>query len=141
MERRILIPDIAFTGCVQELSATPLAAAGLLGRSLESAGGFVAVPRAEALFAADHLGVPRQDLRKSAQLLKLARALSADLVTLSEVGSHGDEYFVNIRIAEVGSGEVIAVVSERFLTFDELAPAIQRLSPRLSEKVKARPGG
>jgi hypothetical protein len=140
-ERRILIPDIEFTGCVQELSSTPLAAAGLLRRSLESGEGFVAVPRAEMLFAADHLGVPRQGLRKSGLLLKVARALSAGLVTLSEVGSHGGEYFVNVRIAEVGSGEVVAVASERFMTLDELAPAIQRLGSRLKGKMKTSPGG
>ena len=141
MERGILIPDIAFTGHVQELNPAPLAAAGLLRRSLESAGGFVAVPRAEMLFAADHFSISPEGFRKPDRLLKVARALSADLVTLSEVGNHEGEYFVNIRIAEVGSGEVIAVASERFLTLDELASAIQGLGSRLSEKVKARPGG
>ena len=138
-KRTILIPDISFNGCTSELSPLPLCAAGLLRRSLEGTGALVAIPRAEMLFAADsdHLNLKQGWFRKADQLLKVARAFSADLVTLAEVGNYKGEYLVNIRIANTITGEVIAVASERILSLEELAPAIQRSALRLKEEVTA----
>jgi hypothetical protein len=138
-KRTILIPDISFDGCASELSPLPLSAAGLLRRSLERLGPLVGIPRADMLFAADsdHLNLKQGWFRKADQLLKIARAFSADLVTLAEVGNYQGEYLVNIRIANTSTGEVIAVASERILSLNELGPVIQRSAVRLNEEVKA----
>ena len=82
----------------------------------------------------------QKSLRKPKHLLKLARALSADLITLGEMGSHKSEYFINIRIADAPSGEVLAVASERIRSVEEFAPVIQRSASRLKEKVAAHYG-
>jgi tetratricopeptide (TPR) repeat protein len=141
-KRRILIPDISFNGCVSELDYLPLSSAGLLKQGLENTGSFIVVPRAEMLVAADqeHFDLSQGWSRKAKPLLKVARAFSADLVTLAEVGSYGSEFFVNIRIADATSGVVIAVASERFLSLNDLGPAIQKSAMRLDEKVKAHYG-
>ena len=134
---RILIPDIAFIGCPSEMNSLPVIAAELLRRSLESAGPFVAVSRAEMLMAADVLGVPKDGLEDPVRLMKVAKALSADLVTLAEVGNHKRKYLVNVRIAEAISGVVVAVESRRMRSLDGLAPAVEEIATRLAEKIEA----
>jgi len=138
--RVVLVPDLAVTDCPFELNALPSAGAGVLRRSLEETGLFTAIPRHEMLAAAEQLGIPQKSLRKPKHLLKLARALSADLITLGEMGSHKSEYFINIRIAVAPSGEVLAVASERIRLVEEFAPVIQRSASRLKEKVAAHYG-
>ncbi len=138
--RVVLVPDLAVTDCPFELSALPSAGAGVLRRSLEATGLFTAIPRHEMLAAAEQLGIPQKSLLKPKHLLKLARALSADLITLGEMGSHKSEYFINIRIAVAPSGEVLAVASERIRSVEEFAPVIQRSASQLKEKVAAHYG-
>jgi len=94
------------------------------------------VPRPEMLAAADQLGVPKRNLTEPSHLLEVAKALSADYVTLSEVVNYDGKYLANIRIAGVPSGEVIAVASERISSLDELAVSIEKSARRLSEKIK-----
>ena len=72
--------------------------------------------------------------------MAMAKALSADLVTTGEVGTDRGEYFVNVRIAEAPSGDVIAVTSERFGLPEDLASAIKTSASRLKEKVASRYG-
>jgi hypothetical protein len=68
-------------------------------------------------------------------MAEVARKLSATLIAFGELGNHKGEYLLNIRIADVFSGEIIAVASERFDSYDELAPAIQRSGALLMQKV------
>jgi hypothetical protein len=135
-----LVSDLTATDCPLELSSFQSAGAGLLGQTLESAGPFTAIPRHETLAAAARLRIPKKDLRKASNLLAMAKALSADLVTTGEVGTDSGEYFVNVRIAEAPSGDVIAVTSERFGLPEDLASAIKTSASRLKEKVSSRYG-
>jgi hypothetical protein len=137
----ILIPDISISGCCLESNSLPIAGAGILRRGLET-GGFAAISRPEMLVAMKYLGIAGMEMTKPAHLLKAARALSADFVTLSEVANYEGAYLVNIRIADVASGEIVAVAFERIASLDDLAATIERLALSLCwEPAFAQSGG
>ncbi|NQU08908.1 MAG: redoxin domain-containing protein [Candidatus Abyssubacteria bacterium] len=138
--RTILVADIDVMDCVPELNALPLACAGFLRRSMEDAGPVVSIRRSHVVAAAKEIGISPEQLQNPLHLQRVARALSADLMTVAEVGNYGGEYLLNVRIVEVHSGEIIAVVSERFSSFEELAPAIKRAASVLTKKVLAPSG-
>jgi hypothetical protein len=91
--------------------------------------------------AAKEIGISPKQLQNPLHLQRVARALSADLMTVAEVGNYAGKYLINVRIAEVRSGEIIAVASERFSSFEELASTIQRAASVLTKKVSAPSGG
>ncbi len=136
--RTILIYDLAFTDCPPELNCLPLASAGLLKKRLESSGALVAIRRPETLEAAKRLNIPIHELQDPARLAQVARALSADLVLVGEVGTYESGYLLNLRIAEVDSGKVTAITSERFGSLDALVPALQKSAAALAQKISAR---
>jgi len=134
----ILISDFSIADCAAESNHLSVAIAGLLKREIESAGAFVAIRRPEMLTAANEIGFSQQELEKPSSMRKVARAVSADLMTLGELGNYKGTYYLNTRIVSVASGEIIAVTSERLDSLEHLAPAIKKSAKSLAKKVAGR---
>ena len=124
--------------CSAESNHLSVAIAGLLKQEMENSGFFVAIRRPEMLATADKTGVSRLELEKPSGIRKVAKAVSADLMTLGEFGNYKGTYYLNTRIASVASGEIIAVTSERLDSLEHLAPAIKKSAKSLAKKVASR---
>jgi hypothetical protein len=70
-------------------------------------------------------------------MAEVARRLTADLIAFGEMGHYRDEYVLNLRIADVFSGEIIAIASERFATLEELIFALKYAAGRLTQEANA----
>jgi len=135
--RSILVTDIAIMSCASEMNFLPVACAGVLKQHLESSGTLVAIKRPEMLFAAQRVGVSGAALENPVRMAEVARRLSAELIAFGEMGHYGGEYVLNLRIADVFSGEVIAIASERFSTLEELIFALKYAAGRLAQEATA----
>jgi peroxiredoxin len=134
----ILLFDFSIVGCAAESNHLSVAIAGLLKRGMESAGAFVAIRRPEMLAAAKNAGLSQQELEKPSGMARVAKAVSADLMTLGELGNYKGTYYLNTRIASVASGEIIAVTSERLDSLEHLPPAIKKSAHSLAKEISAR---
>ncbi|RJP69985.1 MAG: hypothetical protein C4532_09950 [Candidatus Abyssobacteria bacterium SURF_17] len=132
--RTVLVHDVPFIGCAPELNCLPSASAAFLRTMLEKNGRVVTIRRYAVLAAAKQLGIPERELRNPLRLAMVAKALSADLMTMGEIGNLDGKYVVNLRMVEVNSGKVTAVASETISSLDALAPAIERLTQALLQK-------
>jgi tetratricopeptide (TPR) repeat protein len=133
----ILVPDLKVADCAPELADLSRATASLLKQSLDGKGAPVPIREPDLRLAAERMGLSRQDLANPLRQAEIAKALGAGLLVFGEVGSYEGVYILNVRVAEVASGNVVAVASERLGSFDELAAAVQRSVPVLKQRLAA----
>jgi hypothetical protein len=143
LPKGILVADVVVTECIPEWNCLPLASATLLKQNLEreSNGRMLAIRRPEILEVKKRMNMTRDMSANPAHLLKIAKALAADMVTFGEIAMYEGTYLLNLRVGEVSSGEIIAVTSERFASIEELPNAIQKSAKELIKKIEAQSVG
>jgi len=132
----MLIADFSVLGCPLEMNWMNCAAAGLLKSHLEQERTLVAIRRSEMKKALKALRAPEGDLSDPVRLKEIASALSADYLVLGEIGTYKDTYLMNVRMADVKTGEMAAVASERFSSLDAAASAIEKAAAELIKQLK-----
>ena len=140
---KVLVADLVVTDGIPELNCLPLAGAALLKYNLEkeSGGTLLAIRRPEMTEAVKRLNITGDMSASPANLQKVARFLSADMLMFGEISPYEGEYLLNLRIGDVSSGEIVAVVSERVAFLDDLPNAIRKSAKALTEKMKSHPAG
>jgi len=134
--RNIVVSDFFIQGCPSDSGYLACAASAYLTHCLERSKKVSAVRRAAVKEAARVMGIAERRPIGTEPLRKIALALSADLLVVGEIGSYEDFYLINVRVANVHSGEIVAIISDRFPTLEGVAPAIERASDELLKKLK-----
>jgi TolB-like protein len=127
----VLVSDIAVMSCAPHMNFLPVGCAAVVKRNLESAAGIVTVKRAESSFVRKRLGFSEIAYKDPVRMAQVARKLEADFLVFGEMGNYKGEYILNLRLADVFSGEVIAITAERFSTLGDLIPALERSAQQL----------
>ncbi|GAB4345622.1 MAG: hypothetical protein Kow0099_26090 [Candidatus Abyssubacteria bacterium] len=135
----MLVSDFPATGCPAELAGLSVASSGLLQKCFEESW-LRPIKRAEWQEAARRLNPASTHPEDPLQLREVARALSVDLLTFGVLGTYAGSYVLNVRIADVNSGAVIAVASERFQTLHQLPQAMTSAARKLTEQTQAHYG-
>jgi tetratricopeptide (TPR) repeat protein len=136
----ILVSDFTVTDCPTELAGLPVACPALLRKSLEGHAGLVSINRPEWQDAARRLNIPSERLADPTRVKELASALSADLLAFGALGTYAGKYVLNIWTADVDSGAVIAVSSERFQSLEQLPQVMASAAGKLMAQIEGRYG-
>lgn len=134
----LLIPDFGTFGCPSELTWLDCASAAYLKACLERDPTITALRRSEALEAEKILKIPKPERNDNGRLKQVAQALSADYLVLGKVGTYEKAYLMNVRIADVNTGEIPAVASERFVRVEGTTAAIEKTAAELLKQLNQK---